>query len=174
MMTRPAEMALTFRRAAQILQARGHGKGLYEQRTGEVCAVGALMVAEGKNPQGGLGAESPSDAMEFLSSRLWVTIGDPDPIERIAEWNDAPARTQAEVVEALVAAARAIEEREAGAVVPVCLRTSDGALWELASIPAHGDPRYVLAGCTSAPDSVFAEYGELLNSFGAVPAGRTR
>lgn len=170
--TDPKEMALTFRRAAQIMQARGHGKGLYETKTGQVCAVGALMLAEGKDTQTGPWAGGDlSGTVEFLSSRLWVAISDDDPVERIAEWNDAPERTQAEVVEALVAAARAIEEREAGAVVPVCLRTSDGALWDLSTVPAHGDPRYVLAGCQQAPQGVFAEYGELVDSFGAVPAG---
>ena len=169
--TDPKEMALTFRRAAQIMQARGHGKGLYETKTGQVCAVGALMLAEGKDTQAG--PWGLSGTVEFLSSRLWVAMNDDDPIERIAEWNDAPERTQAEVVEALVASARAIEDREAGAVVPVCLRTSDGALWDLSSIPAHGDPRYVLAGC-KPPEGVFAEYGELLNSFGATVAGGVR
>jgi hypothetical protein len=94
---------------------------------------------------------------------------DSDPIERIADWNDKPERTAAEVVAELLSAAQAIEERHASAVVPVCLRTPDGAVFELASIPAHGDPRYVLAGCEMAPPSVFAELHELVDSFGAVP-----
>ena len=74
----------------------------------------------------------------------------------------------------LLGAARDIEVREAGAVVPVCLRTSDGASWELSGVPAHGDPQYVLAGCTSAPPSVFAELHELIDSFGAVDEARLR
>lgn len=166
------ETALVFRRAAQILQARGHNKGLYESRTGEVCAVGALMAATGVDPKAGpMPAAEVPEAVWFLSSRLWVAIGDDDPIERVAEWNDKPERTQAEVVAELLSAARDIEAREDRAVVPTQMRTSDGAVFELASIPAHGDPRYVLAGCPDAPASVFAEYGELVSGFGAAPAG---
>lgn len=169
-----AETALTFRRAAQIVQARGLGKGLYIQPTGEVCAVGALMAAEGKHPEHSYPDLSKSSAVWFLSSRVLSATVDSDPIERIADWNDQPERTQAEVVEALLSAARDIEAREAGAVVPVELRTSSGAVFELASIPAHGDPRYVLAGCEGVPAGVFAEYGELVESFGAVDADDER
>jgi hypothetical protein len=166
------ELALIFRNAAKVIQGRGHSKGLYEQHTGEVCAVGALMAAEGKTPAHGLNPIGHvSQAVWFLSSRIMSNTVDADPIERIADWNDAPERTASEVVETLLAAAKAIEEREASAVTPVCLRTSDGALWELASVPRRGDPRYVLAGVQDVPPSVFAEYGELVNSFGAVPAG---
>lgn len=167
-----AETALTFRRAAQIVQARGLGKGLYEQRTGEVCAVGALMVAEGQNPA----QDFPvlSQAIWVLSARVESGTQDCDPVERIADWNDRPERTAAEVVAELLGAAREIEEREAAAVAPTQLRTSDGAVFELASIPAHGDPRYVLAGCESVPAGVFAEYGELVESFGAVDADDER
>lgn len=164
------DLALLFRRAAKVLQARGHSKGLYAQPTGEVCAVGALLAAAGQDPENQMLLE-PSAAMWFLSSRVFSNTVDSDPIERIADWNDAPERTAAEVVAELLAAARAIEEREAGAVVPVCLRTSDGALWELASVPLHGGPRYVIAGYEGLPPVAVAEYSELLGVFGAVPAG---
>jgi hypothetical protein len=165
-----AELPLIYRRAAQIIDGRGHSKGKVEQPDGSVCAVGALRIAGGYDVHNQLG-ELPYLAAKFLSARLWVAIGDTDPIERIAEWNDAPERTVQEVRAALLAAAEAVEADLRAAVVPVCLRTSDGALWELSSIPAHGEPRYVLAGCEMAPPSVFAEYGELIDSFGAVPMG---
>lgn len=163
------ELAVVYRRAAQIVQGRGHTKEVYQRESGEVCTVGALVLASGMDPDDYEG--QATTAVEFFSSRLWVAIGDQDPVERIAEWNDKPERTPAEVVAELIGAARAIEERHANAVVPVCLRTPDGAVFELSEIPAHGDPRYVLAGCELAPPSVFAELGELIGSFGAVPAG---
>lgn len=166
-------MALVFRRAAQILQARGHGKGRYSDENGCVCAVGALMAAEGHDPDIDFPDLSESSSVWLLSARVFSNTVDSDPIERIADWNDAPERTIGEVVAELLAAAQAIEAREARAVVPVCLRTRDRAVFELASIPAHGDPRYVLAGC-EAPPSVFAELHELVGSFGAVDADEER
>jgi hypothetical protein len=118
-------MALVFRRAAQILQARGHGKGMYEWPTGEVCAVGALLAAEDRKPS--LGVDPFGDVPEtvrILSDRLWVPIDDKDPVERVAEWNDAPSRTQAEVVAELLSAARDIEARDRDALLPTEVRLS--------------------------------------------------
>jgi hypothetical protein len=113
-------MAVTFRRAAQILQARGHAKGWFVDDNGCVCAMGALLAATGTDPaivpDDGIVDYSP--AVRFLSDRLWVAIDDPDPVERIAEWNDQPERTQAEVVAALLSAAREIEARDRAAVKP--------------------------------------------------------
>lgn len=116
------ELAAVFRRAAQILQARGHGKGRYEGPGGAVCAIGALMAADGMDPAEDapeLGApRALTAAIWILSPRIVSTTVDYDPIERIADWNDAPERTQAEVVEALLGVARAIEEAESSAVSP--------------------------------------------------------
>lgn len=119
------ELSLVFRRAAQILQARGHGKGMYEWPTGEVCAVGALLAAEDREPPPGRDYRDDEDVPEtvrILSDRLWVAIDDPDPVERIAEWNDQPERTQAEVVAELLSAARDIEARDRAALVPTTVR----------------------------------------------------
>lgn len=173
-MNHPRETALVFRRAAQILQARGHGKGRYSDENGCVCAVGALMAAEGRDPDIDFPNLTESSAVWLLSDRVESNTQDSDPIERIADWNDQPERTLAEVVAELLSAARSIEDREAGAIVPTQMRTADGAVFELATIPAHGDPQYVLAGCTDAPAGVFAEYGELIESFGAVDADEAR
>jgi hypothetical protein len=114
-----AGMAVTFRRAAQILQARGHAKGRFLDSRGCVCAMGALLIATGIDPttlpDDGIVDDFP--AAVFLSDRLWVAIDD-DPVERIAEWNDKAERTQAEVVAALLSAAREIEARDRAAVKP--------------------------------------------------------
>lgn len=163
------ELALVFRNAAKVIQARGHAKDCYQQEDGAVCTVGALVVALGMDPDDYEGQCLP--AVQFLEPRLWSKSGSPDPVERIADWNDEMGRTAGEVVGALLSAARAVEERHAGAVVPVCLRTGDGSVFELASVPAHGPAHYVLAGCHNAPPSVFAEYDELVGRFGAVPVG---
>lgn len=162
------EMALVFRNAAKTVQGRGHAKGCYQQLDGAVCAVGALVVASGMDPDDYEGQALP--AVEFLESRLWLKSGNESPVERIADWNDEPGRTGAEVAAALVAAAEFLEARERAALVPLSVSMPDGSVFELASIPAHGDPRYVLAGCHNAPPSVFAELGELVGQFGAVSA----
>lgn len=115
-----AGMAVTFRRAAQILQAHGHAKGHFMDSRGCVCAMGALLIATGIDPTT-LPDEGVTDdipAAVFLSNRLWVAIDDPDPVERIAEWNDSPERTEAEVVAALLSAARDIEARDRAALRP--------------------------------------------------------
>jgi hypothetical protein len=119
------ELAPVFRRAAQILQARGHGKGRYEGPGGAVCAIGALMAADGMDPAEDApeldASRALTDAIWWLSPRITSNTVDCDPIERIADWNDAPERTAAEVVEELLAAARAIEERESSAVAPTAV-----------------------------------------------------
>lgn len=58
------------------------------------CALGALRRASGKGV-------SIYDAADFL----WRQIQDGQCIRGVAEWNDAPERTQAEVVAALRSAA---------------------------------------------------------------------
>lgn len=115
------DLAPVFARAAEVIKTNGHVKGrFYEplhvdgtnaspQRPSEecpVCAVGALRVAAGYDPDNGLGLES-WQAIRFLSPRVYSNTTDADPVERIADWNDAPERTADEVVAALLDAAEA-------------------------------------------------------------------
>lgn len=119
-----AALALTYRNAAKVVQARGLAKGCYQEDSGSVCTVGALLVATGMEPDDFEG--SPDDvqqrALTFLDGRMWLKSGSPDVIDRIAEWNDESERTAADVVELLLDAALAIEAREAGALVPTQVR----------------------------------------------------
>lgn len=74
------EVALHILRTAQLIEERGHCKGLYRDR-GRYCVLGAFGAAG----QGSLEA----------SRRLWEALGD------IPRWNDAPERTPEEVISTL-------------------------------------------------------------------------
>lgn len=103
------ELAPVFRRAAEVIQERGHAKDVFESETGAVCAVGALRIAAGYDVHNGLGLE-PWEAVRFLSPRICSNTTDEDPTERVADWNDAWDRSEAEVIEALRDAATAAEQ----------------------------------------------------------------
>lgn len=114
-MTEIIELAPLFRKAAEVIEQRGHAKDMFESETGAVCAVGALRIAAGYYAEppveGGIFASEPLAAVKFLSSRIYSNTTDEDPVERIADWNDAWDRTEAEVIEALhdaAAAAKAV------------------------------------------------------------------
>lgn len=110
------DLAPLFRRAAEVIETNGHCKNWFHDtyaielplRKRRVCAVGALCVADGLPPDE-LSALAELEAVEFLSRRIDSNVVDEDPVERIADWNDAPARTEAEVIEALRDAAAAAE-----------------------------------------------------------------
>jgi hypothetical protein len=180
-----SELAGVFRLAAQIIAAQGHHQGDYipdpfnrvlkalpAERP--MSAVAALRCAETGSPQK-FGPVS-TRAIAFLADRLPVNDEPPfwtDEMSlecHVAAWGDVRGRTPAEVVEQLLYAAESAEAEHA-ALVPVRLVTSDGTEWELSSIPAVGDPQYLLAGVEGAPPGVFAELGELAHRFGAVLGG---
>jgi hypothetical protein len=113
-MTDITNLALLFRKAAEVIEERGHAKDAFESETGAVCAVGALRIAAGYGAEPPLGegdifASEPLAAVKFLSPRIYSNTTDEDPVERIADWNDAWDRTEAEVIEALRDAAAAAE-----------------------------------------------------------------
>lgn len=108
------ELAPVFRRAAEVIAERGHAKKKFESETGEVCAVGALRVAFGYDAEAPLDSPIFADepwlvAVKFLSPRIYSNTTEGDPVERVADWNDAAERTPAEVVQALRDAAAAAE-----------------------------------------------------------------
>ena len=82
---------LALRRAADIIDERGHAKHTLQADDGCVCALGALLVADhiyGTN--------------EFnpARKRLMAYVG-----SYISQWNNAPERTAAEVTQAMRACA---------------------------------------------------------------------
>ncbi|MFD8075865.1 hypothetical protein ACFV3E_24815 [Streptomyces sp. NPDC059718] len=179
------DLAPLFRSAADLIAANGHHQGDYipdpfnrvlhalpHERP--MSMVAALRCAEQGHPQR-FGPKSTA-AIEFLADRL--PVNDEPPYWRdemslechVAAWGDVVGREVEEVVEQLLLAAQAVEAVHA-AVVPVHLVTSDGTEWELSSIPAEGEPQYVVAGVHDAPASMFAGLGELAFRFGAVLGG---
>ena len=108
-----ADVAGTLNAAADLLEKPGawtqgeygldeDGYGLtgvhqLQSRAVCLCTVGALAVAG--NAASIRYAEEEADAVHALASVLGISVG------RVAAWNDAPGRTQAEVVAALREAA---------------------------------------------------------------------
>jgi hypothetical protein len=180
-------MAGVFRLAAQIITTNGHHQGDYipdpfnrvlkalpAERP--MSAVAALRCAETGDP-GGYGPASTA-AVKFLADRLLVNDEPPfrtDEVSlecHVAAWGDVPGRTPAEVVAELRRAAEAVEllaPRPPAVVVPMSLETADRTVWELASVGADGEARYVLAGVPTGEQSFsYASADELTNRFGAV------
>jgi hypothetical protein len=83
-------------RAASVVADRGHTKGQMEEYTngGPVCALGALCAAltgEASSPP------KDDEGWElFMDTR--ARLQKITRTERLAEWNDAPERTAADVV----------------------------------------------------------------------------
>ena len=92
-------------RAADLIEERGWTQGWYCGPTGELCAAGAMFVAIGLRPAGWTAPEHPAHrrAMVAFERHLMDTFD----YFGAHNWNDEPGRTQAEVVNALRAAARA-------------------------------------------------------------------
>jgi hypothetical protein len=116
------KLAAVYREAADVIRANGHHQGGYlngallltrTRQTVPVDATGALsLVITGD-------AVPPADlvdcpelyqaAVTFLASRIHSMVGDADPEERIADWNDQDGRTAAEVIAAFESAAADID-----------------------------------------------------------------
>jgi hypothetical protein len=108
----PESLAVLFRDAAHLIAAAAEAglpllTGELEDLTGPVpryCTLGALYEAD---PERGIVySHLPTEAVLFLSGRVVSDVMDDDPAERIVDWNDQPQRTAAEVVAALLEAAR--------------------------------------------------------------------
>lgn len=102
--------------AADILRRNGHFKGGYYDTSSDeaaecerpVCALGAILIAAEGDPRPempGVLGETASAAARILARSIHSTVVDDDPIERIADWNDAPDRTPGEVMQAMATAA---------------------------------------------------------------------
>lgn len=83
--------AVDYERAAEILRERGWTQGLGEDHAGNVCAAGAAVWAVVER----LGTENVAIdqrdmAVDMGLGPTWVQL-----------WNDAPGRTQAEVIDRL-------------------------------------------------------------------------
>lgn len=121
------DLAAVYLKAANIIRTNGHYKGAYfesspasvvgiQPRPTEcsVCIAGAVSLAmTGWPVPVGLDWESDSEPLQDAIQRLADITGvegDPaaEPVGRIAAWNDAPERTQDDVVAALENAAQAV------------------------------------------------------------------
>jgi hypothetical protein len=103
------KLAAVYEKAADVVRINGHCKNWFYDSDLRVCTLGALSMAVTGEPQpperlDGLLAEAVAD----LSPRIVSATVDKDPIERIADWNDAAVRTPAEVVDTLLLAAKAV------------------------------------------------------------------
>ena len=96
--------------AKQELLTRGwHQGGLLDPVTGAVCALGAMSCAVGALSLAGLRALEGFDRATFcLQNALGV-----EPVWGIGAWNDEPARTPEEVLQAFDRAIALAETREA-------------------------------------------------------------
>lgn len=98
--------------------ARGWCQGVYGDRDGNVCLVGAVGIACGRKISASEGSyfednhRATSTSAEDLARERMKTALSYLPMPGPDRWNDEPGRTQEEVVEALrTAAARAREDR---------------------------------------------------------------
>jgi hypothetical protein len=112
--TIPQTLPELYLRAARLIADAGEAglpllQGHYRDITTTppcYCTVGALVAAAG-TPATIDAVPLLASAIGFLSPRIESTIVDDDPEQRIADWNDHPDRTVADVVAALLKAARA-------------------------------------------------------------------
>lgn len=107
-----SELPTLFRSAADHIELHGLAKGWYwtpapaeDTPIGDcpTCTIGACTWAQTGRPIPVEGDEIVADAAQFLAQALGVSstdpdTGEPDYVETVAIWNDAPDRTQAEVV----------------------------------------------------------------------------
>lgn len=91
--------ALDYERAAEILRERGMAKGIGEDENGNVCAGGALLRAAVERVGIAEGVRRSVDGPKIAEDMEL-----PEPVVQL--WNDAPGRTQDEVIERLEFAAK--------------------------------------------------------------------
>ncbi|MEV5944495.1 hypothetical protein, partial [Streptomyces sp. NPDC051994] len=116
------KLADIYREAAQVIGKNGHHQGAYldgsrlltrSRTTVPVDATGSLslVITGDPVPPADL-VDCPQlyqDAVMFLASRIRSAAAAWDSEERIADWNDEPDRTSAEVVAAFESAANDID-----------------------------------------------------------------
>jgi len=108
------ELPTIFRSAATHIELYGlaqdwycaPGAGTEDIPIGEcpTCTVGACSWAQTGSPTQGVDNAVVADATQFLAQHLGIeirvdsTTGEPDYVDTVATWNDAPERTADEVV----------------------------------------------------------------------------
>jgi hypothetical protein len=98
---KPAEVRedlAVFERAAQEIERRGWHQGGTASAQGRVCMMMAVCAAAGK--------EFQTTKMYFEAINYYALLGFPLGEKSPLVWNDAPGRTQAEVIDRLRRAAR--------------------------------------------------------------------
>lgn len=92
----------TLLKAADLIEQRGLAKHIREDARGQLCVHGAAMaVAETGNASGNESCAAVHGLFRYLASQGETRVH----AAGCAHWNNVPARTQHEVVEALRAAA---------------------------------------------------------------------
>lgn len=101
------EVADVLERAADAIEVHGLGKGTYQNKQGNLCAVGALRYAATGETYTTRAALDPrvTLATRILANRVDV-FGSPLPSNRVFAWNDHKKRTAAEVVDAMKMASK--------------------------------------------------------------------
>jgi hypothetical protein len=87
--------------AARYIEEHGWCQGALERDTGQVCMAGAIMRVTGRPLYGGLLGLGHDQIFDGALDRIQLHLGG-----AVANWNDRKERTEAEVIEALRAAAR--------------------------------------------------------------------
>lgn len=83
------EIAKLCQKAADLIEEHGHAKGKFEDADGCVCLFGAINLAENGNADEWSGEEAALAQAKALGF---------DSVNDLLHWNDAPERTQAEVL----------------------------------------------------------------------------
>lgn len=101
-----------FRVAADVVRANGWNQHVFVQRRPgwplgacPVCVFGALNIAAGSPPN------VPTRATRFAVG--WIVAQFPEVRADLADWNDEPGRTKADVLDLLARAAAAAESARA-------------------------------------------------------------
>lgn len=95
------EAADVARRAAEIIQERGHSKTHYEDDEGRVCAAGAIQLAAAGDAYADLTFHSHGGRVKTeLRALLCERAG--RKVFSIAYWNDSPGVDEADVAKALL------------------------------------------------------------------------
>ncbi len=103
------------RKAADEIRRRGWYQGAYgdklsQPNTCRVCAIGALNVAAGADPDGYVFVDTP----EAIAATPFLELATGEP--HVAAWNDVEGRTVEEVLDAFTRAAELAEQAEQTAV----------------------------------------------------------
>lgn len=107
--TIPLEMWRVYlRNAANLIESRGHCKGVLEDYTGRLCLLGAISTAAF-----GRATNDKNDDMLIALVQVAKTIwGDKPGMNSVISWNNTAERTAEEVVTALRSAAKSDVDKE--------------------------------------------------------------